>query len=392
MSKAYDVVVVGLGAMGSAALYQLSKRNIRVLGIDQFSPPHSLGSTHGESRITRQAIGEGSHYVPLVLRSYDIWKELEKETKMDLLTTCGGLIMTSGKDLIHHGSKFFEETIASAKKYYIKHDLLESRDISKHFPQFKLSGNERGYFEYVAGFLRPENCISAQLMLARKYGAIIHQGEKVLAVTPVGESKVRVKTDKDEYEAEKVIVSVGPWISNLLEDEYKKYFKVYRQVLYWFETSDYQLYDPKKCPIYIWEFGNEPDNAIYGFPALNGPTGGVKIASEQVEISTDPENVAREVREEEKENIYKRFIRPHFNGLTDNVIKAVTCLYTVTPDSCFVIDTHPQYPQIILASPCSGHGFKHSAAIGEVLAEMATDTKTTIDISKFTFRRFFINP
>ena len=389
MNTSFQTIVIGLGAMGSAAAYQLAKRGNRVLGIDQFSPPHVYGSSHGDTRITRQAIGEGAEYMPLVLRSYKIWEEIERETGNKVLTVTGGLIMTSVEGVQRHGSHFFAQTVACAETYGIAHRLLDVNELKNQFPQFKLTGNERGYFEEKAGYLRPELAIQAQLELAQRYGAKIAFNEKVLAVSVRGDHRVIVKTNKENYEAEKAILSVGPWISTFLGETYRQFFTVYRQILYWFDVKDsISPFEAPHFPIWIWEFGKDVEDLMYGFPAIDGAHGGVKIASEQYKISTNPDAVVRQVSEREKQEMYKRYVEPHFVGLTEKCVKAVTCLYTVTPDHRFVIDTHPQFPQVILASPCSGHGFKHSAAIGEVLAQLVTEGHSKIDISAFSFQRF----
>ncbi len=388
MKNQFDTIILGLGAMGSAALYQLAKRGNRVLGIDQFSPPHMLGSSHGDSRITRQAIGEGEQYTPLALRSYEIWQEIEKETGKKLLEITGGLIVSSGaKTGIMHVKNFFENTVAAAKKFNIKHEILNAHQIRKRFPQFNLQDNETGYYEYKAGFLRPEECVSAQLLLAEKYGATMHKNEKVASFSEK-DGSVRVQTNLGEYQAKKLIVSTGPWLPTLIGDEYSKNFKVIRQVLFWFDVqTSIKRFEPKNFPIFIWELqGNK--QSIYGFPAIDGQKGGLKIASEQYDTSTTADTVNREVSEVEIKAMYKDFVAPYFPDLRDKCVKAVSCLYTVTPDFHFVIDTHPKHPSIILASPCSGHGFKHSAAIGEVLAQLAIEGKSTIDISSFGIKRF----
>lgn len=388
METKFDTIVLGLGAMGSATVYQLAKRGNKVLGIDQFSPPHIFGSTHGDTRITRQAIGEGEQYTPLSLRSYEIWEELEKETGKKLLEKCGGLIISSGaKIAINHVANFFENTIAAAKKYNIKHEILDSVQIRKRFPQFNVQDNESGYYESEAGFLRPEECVSAQISLAEKYGATIRKNEKVESFSEKDDI-VRVKTNLGEYEANKLIITAGPWFPTLVEDEYAKFFKVIRQVLFWFDVkTPVERFESKNFPIFIWELqGNK--QGIYGFPAIDGQNGGVKIASEQYETTTTADTVNREVSQEETKAMYENYVAPYFPDLSDKCVKAVSCLYTVTPDSHFVIDTHPKYKSVILASPCSGHGFKHSAAIGEVLAQLAIDGKSKIDISSFRLSRF----
>lgn len=392
---AYDVIAAGLGAMGSAALYQMAKRGAKVLGIDRFRPPHNFGSSHGETRITRQAIGEGEEYVPLALRSYEIWREIEAETGMDLLTVTGGLVMSStgGTASLHGSGNFIGQTIACAEKYGIEHSVLTADDIRRQFPQFAINGDEIGYYENEAGFLRPENCIKAQLELAKKYGAEIHFDEKVLSFSE-NEHGVEIATEKGKYQASKIIISAGPWVNEFVSEEFRRLFKIYRQVLYWFELrEDADNYLLGNFPIFIWQFGRWADDFIYGFPALSGKKGGLKLAAEQHVNTTDPDSTGDTVSletalDEEIEKTYRQYVGPHLPGLTDRCLKAVTCLYTVTPDDGFVIDRHPHFENILIASPCSGHGFKHSAAVGEILAELTLDEKTNFDISKFSFDRF----
>lgn len=387
MKNHYKVIVLGLGAMGSAATYQLAKKGVKVLGIDQFSPPHKLGSSHGDTRITRLAIGEGEQYTPLVLRSHEIWREIEKETGREILVTTGGLIISSGaKTAINHVANFFENTIEAAEKYNIEHELLNAEQIRQRFPQFNVKDNEEGYFEKEAGFVRPEEAITAQLELAKKYGADINLEEKVLSYE-AKDNEVTVKTNKDEYAASKLVITAGSWLPELIEKDLGQYFKVIRQVLYWFGAKDsVEPFSLKNFPVFIWELqGNI--QGIYGFPALD-ESSGVKIATEQYETTTSPETVDRTVTEEETQAMYERYVQPYFSGLSNKCLKAVACLYTVTPDSGFVIDKHPDHDNVIIASPCSGHGFKHSAAIGETLAQLLTEGKTMIDISKFSLQRF----
>jgi sarcosine oxidase len=260
MDTGFQTIVIGLGAMGSAATYQLAKRGNQVLGIDRFSPPHVYGSSHGDTRITRQAIGEGSEYVPLVLRSYELWDEIERETGKKLLTVTGGLIMTGVEGTLRHGSYFFNQTVASAEKYGIPHHLLDADEIKKRFPQFKLKGNERGYFEEKAGYLRPEICIEAQLKLAQRNGAQLAFDEKILSFSADGNDKVAVRTDKRQYEAERIIISAGPWVGQLLGEKYAQHFTIYRQVLYWFDVEGpIARFEAPNFPIWIWEFGGRPD-------------------------------------------------------------------------------------------------------------------------------------
>jgi sarcosine oxidase len=383
----YDVIVLGLGAMGSAATYQLAKRGARVLGLDQFSPPHVYGSSHGDTRITRLAIGEGSHYTPFAMRSHEIWRELEKRTGARLLFQTGGLMISSpARTGRLHVADFFSNTVAAAQKYGIAHETLDAPEIRRRFPAFAVRDSEIAYYEPDAGYLRPEDCIRAQLTLAQTSGAGIRVNEKALGfdATTTG---VAVTTVKGRYEADSLVLSAGPWLPQLIGKACAWPFAVRRQLLFWFDVNGKiaQFY-PEHFPIFIWELQG-PNQAIYGFPAIDGPTGGVKVATQQYDTTTTPQTVDRTASPSEAQAMHRTYVAPYLPALSDRCVKAVICLYTVTPDAEFVIDRHPEFERVILASPCSGHGFKHSAAIGEALAEMALDGPTRLDLEAFKFAR-----
>lgn len=383
--KRYSTIVVGLGAMGSATLYQLSKSSKNILGIDQFNPPHSFGSHSGESRITRIANGEGEAYVPLALRSNQIWKELEELTGEKLLIQNGGIVLATEdvrENLFHGKPDFLAQTVSVAEKYNIKHEVLSTAEIRKKFPQFNLVGTETAYYEYDAGYLLAGPCISAQLNLATKQGADIHTNEKVLSIEPEG-SGARITTSKETYFADSVVVSPGPWISKLLPD-YQKIFSVYRQVLYWWDTKD-TAFLPENFPVFIWLFGKQ---GYYGFPAVHGIDSGVKIGFDYLDTTTDPDAIDKNVSLAETEAAYRMYIAERFPGLSQRCINSAVCMLTFTPDSNFIIDTLPDHPQIVIASPCSGGGFKHSAAIGQTLSELGTGVRPSLDISAFSLSRF----
>jgi sarcosine oxidase len=389
MVNNFDTIVVGLGAMGSAAVYHLAKRGNKVLGLDRFSPPHANGSSHGESRIIRQAIGEGEEYVPLVLRSYELWREIENKTGTDLLTITGGLTLESqnSEAALHGRRDFLDQAIRCAEKFNIRHEILETADIKKRYPQFAVT-DERAYFEYETGFLRLELCIEAQLHLARKHGAVVQTDELVLSIESSGGSEVTVKTSRGVYHAEKAIITAGPWISRFLPPAYAHLFKVSRQVMYWFDITEdcRSTFAAPGFPIFIWIFAEGGEFGFYGFPTLDGKT--IKIATEQFTAITDPDHVQRTVTREEEQSMYRDYVQGRLPGISDRCGAAASCLYTTTPDSNFAIDVHPDNDRIIFASPCSGHGFKHSAAIGEALAEQVIDGKSKIDISSFSLKRF----
>jgi sarcosine oxidase len=382
----FDVIVIGLGAMGSAALYQLAKRGARVAGFDRFSPPHDLGSSHGDTRITRLAIGEGEHYTPLVRRSHEIWRDIESETGADLLTQCGELIISSAaRKSSLHVEGFFDNTVDAARRHGIAHELLDANEIRVRFPQFNVRDDEVGYFEPEAGFVRPEACIAAELSLAEKHGAAIYRNEPVLSFVPSANG-VSVTTDRGAYEADRIIVSAGAWFPKLVGGQFEGVLRVYRQVINWFDVEgDVSLYMPQHFPVFIWELADVL-HGLYGFPMIDGS--GVKVANEEYAETTSPDTVTRAVSPEEIADMHARAVAPNIKGLSARSTKTTVCLYTVTPDFGFIIDRSPQSERVILASCCSGHGFKHSPAIGEMLADMAEARAPAFDPAPFRLARF----
>ena len=388
MARGYDVVVVGLGAMGSAATWQLARRGARVLGIDRFSPPHSLGSTHGDTRITRRAIGEGMAYVPLALRSHEIWREVEELTGADLLTTCGGLVLgRPGGTASHRGkTQFLEQTVAAAQRFGIEHEVLDSSAIAQRFPQFALAGDETGYWEPGAGFLRPEACVAANLQLAVASGADIHRDERVLGFS-ASSSGVSLHTTHGDHAADRLILSAGAWLPALAGDEVARHFGVYRQLMHWFATAPpLDALTADRCPIFIWEVGDA--RWFYGFPAIDGPDGGMKVATETYAERVDPDAVTREVTDAEALAMFDALAGPRLPHLRRRRVRSVTCLYTSTADGDFVVDWHPDSDRVLVVSPCSGHGFKHSAALGEAVAQLVIDSTSTLDLAPFSLSRF----
>jgi len=384
----FDTIVLGLGAVGSAALYQLATRKNNVLGIDRFSPPHPFGSSHGDTRVTRLAIGEGAHYTPLALRSHEIWRALEKQTGASLLATDGLLIISStAKRSVTHVENFFANTLAAAEQFGIEHEVLTAPEIRHRFPVFKVAGDEVGYFEPGAGLLRPEECIRTQLALAQEDGATIHRDEKVLGFD-ASDSIVTVTTDRDTYGCANLIVAAGAWLPQLVGRDLAKLFVVYRQVLYWFDIDgDASPFAPSRFPVFIWELQKKLQG-VYGFPAIDGPNGGIKIATETYGSTTTAETADRRVSPEEINAMYENYVAPYIDGVASACRRTATCLYTVTPDFEFIIDRHPHANRVIVASPCSGHGFKHSAAIGEALAQWIVDGRSRVDLGAFNLRRF----
>jgi sarcosine oxidase len=374
MSEHFDVIIIGLGAMGSAACYQLAKSGKRVLGIDRFTPPHTFGSSHGQTRIIREAYFEHPVYVPLVQRAYELWSELERESNRQLFLKTGGLMIGRPEGIVFGGAK------KSAEEHHLAHQILTAAEVREQFPALQPHDGMAAVWEPRAGILFPELCIDTHITLARKHGANIVLNEPVLEWKAQA-GAVRVQTEKANYDSDRLIISAGPWASTLLPD-LQKHLKIERQVLYWFEPrADAGIFSPKRCPIHLWEYAN--DRFFYGFPDLGE---GVKIARHHEGDFTTAEAVDRTVGAHEIADM--RDLMRRFQPKAEGVFKSATvCLYTDTPDGHFLIDHHPEHPQVIIASPCSGHGFKFSSAVGEVLAELATGTKPRIDLSLFSYAR-----
>jgi sarcosine oxidase len=382
-----DVIVIGLGAIGSATLYQLARKGVRAVGIDRFVPPHDRGSSHGESRITRLAVGEGDDYAPLVRRSHAIWRDLEEATGESLLHQVGGLIISARRGTPHHGkSDFFGRTIAMAERHGIAHEVLNAAEMAYRFPELELQGEERGYYEPEAGILFPERCVAAQLDLARCLGATLRFNEEVLSIVPAG-SGVSVTTTEGRLRARRVVMAAGPWLPALAPRSFAPSLKVFRQTLHWFPTAA-GAYTPGKFPIFLWMHGESQEDYFYGFPQLPG-SGGIKVASERYTGTTTPEACDRRVTVAESTEIFQRHVSGRLRGVGARPLKAASCLYTVTPDAGFVVDSPAELPGVLLVSACSGHGFKHSAALGEAIAEeILGDFDAESPLTGFGMHRF----
>ena len=395
--KTPDVLVIGLGAMGAATVYQLAKRGVHVVGIDRFSPPHIFGSTHGETRITRQAIGEGAQFVPLALRSHQLWREMEAATGASLFNQCGGIIIAraGAASHMHAQADFYGNTIAAAEAFAIPHEQLNAAEIEARFPQFALQGDEVAYYEPGAGFVFPETCVATQLQLAKQHGAALHLGESVQRITATAGGTV-VETSQARYQAGTTVICAGPWMPTLVPS-FASRVVVSRQVLHWFPVTDEVSYQSANCPVYIWHWGDGPDDVFYGFPQASGEPV-IKVATEQSAYkcnpestpvstpNTTPDTVCRDVSAEELERMFRRHVQHRLKHVNGAALRSATCLYTSTSDANFIIDRLPDQSDTIVVSACSGHGFKHSAAIGEAVAEMAIGGTTPDVLMPFQLR------
>lgn len=377
MNKTLDVIVLGLGAHGSSAIYNLSKTGYTICGIDRFTPPHAHGSSHGQSRIIREAYHESPMYVPLVKEAYNLWNELESISGKQLLLKTGGIILGNEDATVIAGAKL------SAKTHGVSYDYLKSEDIQKRFPALKPTGETVAVVEHNAGILFPEECIKANLEQAAKNNATLLYNEKVTAIIPRNNT-VEIVTDKGKYQTQKLIVSAGAWLNDLLPD-LKLPLNIKRQVLFWFKNTNQQLQQylsPQKLPIYIWEY--KPGRIFYGFPDLGD---GIKIAPHHEGQPIHPDLLSQDVKADEIDEMKK--ITDQFFAIDSAFNYSAVCMYTNTPDEHFIIDHHPLHNNIIVASPCSGHGFKFSSAIGKLLCNMSTEQDLKFDISPFRINRFY---
>jgi sarcosine oxidase len=387
--KEFDVIVLGLGANGSSALYNLSQTNKKVAGIDRFTPPHSFGSSHGQSRIIRQAYHENPVYVPFIKEAYQCWYEIENVSGKTLFLKTEGLMLGKEDAGVITGARL------SAETHGIAYEYLGYADLQRRFPALRPTTDTVGVLEKEAGILFPENCISTFLEQAQKNGATLRYNERVLDITPA-KDKVEINTSRGKYITEKLIISAGAWVKELVAGipmpggfgGLKLPLTVERQVLYWFINKNSRQQAnllPQHLPIYIWEY--LPNKMFYGFPDLGD---GIKIAFHHAGEPIRPDELTQEVSQRETDSM-KAIVDGYLN------IEAVfnyssVCMYTNTPDENFILDHHPEYKNILIASPCSGHGFKFSSLTGKLLSELAIEGKTTMDISPFSLNRPSIIP
>jgi len=373
----YDAIVAGLGGMGSAAAYHLAGRGKRVLGLERHTPAHDRGSSHGESRIIRQAYFEDPAYVPLLLRAYELWERLEEETGEVLMTLGGGLMIGPPDGALVSGS------VASADEHGLPYEILEAPELKRRYPIFEPGPDVVALYEERAGFIRPEASVKAHLDRAASLGAELHFEERITSweTSPSG---VRVETERGSYEAERLVVSAGAWAGELLGGLGLP-LEVTRQILFWFRpVGGVEPYAPERVPIWIYE----PDdgNMFYSFPAVDGASS-VKAAFFRADGKpADPETIDRKVHDEEVDFI-RGYLARHVPSMNGEFVDAKTCMYTNTPDEHFVICTHPEHPQVSIAAGFSGHGYKFCSVVGEILADLTTEGKTDHPIGLFSPER-----
>lgn len=376
MKTAHDVIVIGLGGMGSATACHLAARGHRVLGLERFGPAHNRGSSHGGSRVTRQSYFEDPAYVPLLLRSYELFDKLERDTGRDIVTLCGGLMLGRPDSRTVAGSR------RSAEQWGLPHEMLDAGEVRRRFPTFTPADDEVALYEGRAGFVRPEATVTAHVQLALQAGADLRFEEPVTRweVLPGGRG-VRVHTADDVYTAGHLVVCPGAWAPRLLADLGVR-FTVERQVMYWFQPEGgTAAFDPRQHPVYVWE--DTGGVQVYGFPAIDGPQDGAKVAFFRKGTVCDPETIDRTVHDDEVAAMAAQ-LRPRIPALPGRLRKAVTCMYTTTADEHFVLARHPEHPEAVtVACGFSGHGFKFVPVVGEIAADLALHGTTEHPIALF---------
>lgn len=371
----YDVIVTGVGGMGSATLYHLARRAAKVLGLEQFDVPHEKGSSHGVTRIIRLAYAEHPDYVPLLRRAYELWRELEHQAGERLLTITGGIDAGLPESATVKGS------LQSCAAHRLPHDVLDAASLTQRFPGYRLPPDMVAVYQPDAGFLLPERCIVAHVAAARKLGAELHTGERVLEWRPEG-GGVAVRTNRATYHAKAMVVTAGAWAQTLLAP-LQGLAVPERQVLIWTQPLRPERFALGAFPVFNME---APEGRFYGFPVCGVP--GFKIGKyhhrgEEV----DPDAMDRECHPED-EAVLRAGIRRYFPEADGRTLAMKTCLFTNSPDEHFILDRHPHCPQVAIASACSGHGFKFCSVVGEIMADLVLEGRAHFDIGMFRLGRF----
>jgi sarcosine oxidase len=374
----FDAIVLGLGGMGSAAACHLAQRGKAILGIDQLHPPHDRGSSHGGTRMIRQAYGEGAYYIPLVLRAYELWAKLEQDTHVRLLNVTGGLVLGSAD------GPLVTRATAAARHHSIPFEMLENKEIPRRFLAIKPLPGDVAMLELRAGYLSPEACVHAHLQAASQSGAHLQFNEKVRSWT-AGGAGVEVKTDRATYHAAHLVITSGPWTSEILGISLP--LRVTRQVVAWIQPiGGIGAFSPDHFPVFLSE-SREDGMHAYGFPAVDGESGGVKAAIHGSLIECTPDTVDRSVHADDHAALIRK-VSQRMPALAGKILQSQTCLYTMTPDEDFVLGPHPHHPSVSIACGFSGHGFKFASVVGEILADLALDGETRHSIEVFSPRRF----
>jgi sarcosine oxidase len=371
----YDVIVAGVGGMGSAAVMELAARGAKVLGLERAGIPNSTGSSHGVNRIIRLAYAEDPRYVPLLRRAYERWRELERTAGEQLLYITGGV------DAGAPDSETVRGSLESIRQHDLPHELLSAAELHRRFPGYRLPEEMQAVYQPDAGFVASERAIVAHVKEALQFGAEIHGNEPIVKWSADG-SGVNVRTPKATYHAKQLVISAGAWVGKFVP-QYAPHFVPERQVLMWSQPKVRDLFSLGNFPIFVLE---DPEARFYGFPEFGIP--GFKIGRyHHLHESVDPDNFDREGFAPRDEAALRVGIRRYFPDADGPTLSLATCMFTNTRDEHFVIDRLPGVQQVLLASPCSGHGYKFASVIGEIVADLVLDGGTRFDLSMFSLAR-----
>ena len=373
----FDVIIVGAGSMGMAAGYYVAKQGVRTLLIDSHDPPHTMGSHHGDTRIIRHAYGEGKQYVPLALRSQELWRQLEQASGDKLFVQTG--VLTAGP----HNQPFIQEVKESAERYSLPLEILSPKEVHERWSGIQLPDDFSACLEPTSGVLYPEKCISAYRQLAVASGATLLTDTRVIALEPDGEGVI-VQTANEHYRARKVLLSAGAWNPALLASlGLSVPLAPTRKTVAWF-GADEELYSSDRFPAFIFNLG---DSSYYGFPSFDQT--GVKIGRHDGGQVIDPDRLERTFGTYlSDEGDVRSFLETYMPQAAGPLCAGRVCIYTMTPDEHFVVDRHPDHPQIVIAAGFSGHGFKFASAIGEATSQWLVEGASTLDLSMFSLSRF----
>lgn len=375
MTPRYDAIVVGVGGMGSAAVHHLALRGRRVLGLERFDVPNRMGSSHGVTRIIRYAYYEDRSYVPLLGRAYALWEELQVAAGERLLHVTGSL------DISVTGGWVFEGSRDSCLEHGLPHETLDGDELARRFPGYRLPAESRALLQPRGGFLLPERCIVAHVLRAQALGAEVHGHERVLEWRPAG-SGVRVTTTRGVYEADRLVLTAGAW-SAALEPRLRGLAVPERQVVAWLQPRRPERFAPDAFPVFNLECA---EGRYYGFPVFGVP--GFKLGRyHHREEAVDPDRLDRECHPED-EAVLVSFAERYFPDGAGPTLSLEACMFTNSPDEHFIVDVHPELPQVSLAAGFSGHGFKFCSVVGEIMADLAEHGRTAHDIRLFRLGRF----
>jgi len=373
----FDVIVIGLGAMGSSAVDHLARRGLDVLGLDQFDPPHNQGSSYGQTRMIREAYFEHPAYVPIVQRAYELWDELETDYGQQLFIQTGALMIGPAEGALVQGSE------TSALQHGLAYEKLSAQAVKERYPALTPTADMMAIFESRAGLLFLEDCIRAHLQRAKTHGAQLHVNQTVNEWR-IENGISQVETTNGTYSAKKILFTAGAWIGQLVP-ELSLPCQIERQLQFWFEPKHPEPFQLGKFPGYMIEDHQSPPY-LYGFPTVD--EGKIKTALHHGgQLNQNADSVDRDIHPEDVEAVRQRLEKylPDANG---ELVESVVCLYTNTPDEHFLLDHHPHHPEVLIASPCSGHGFKFSSVIGEIVADLLTDQTPKFNLDLFKLDRF----